>query len=182
MGVGLIPAGGGLKEIAVRAVNNAKGNDCLQFLKPAITQAASASVSKSALEAQEMGYLAPDDIIVFHPYELLAVAKTTARAMFDAAYRPPLPLPFPVAGRYGIANVMAQLVNMRDGGFISAHDEKLGATIASIVCGGDVEPGSLVDEQWLLDLEREAFMDLLKHPKTQERLVGLMQTGKPVRN
>ncbi len=182
VGVGLIPAGGGLKEIAARAVKNAKGNDLFQFLKPALTQAASASVSKSALEAQEMGYLSSDDIIVFHPYELLSVAKTTARAMFEAAYRPPLPLPFPVAGRYGIANVMAQLVNMRDGGFISKHDEKLGSMIANIVCGGDVEPGSVVDEQWLLDLERQAFMELLKHPKSQERLMGMMQNGKPVRN
>jgi 3-hydroxyacyl-CoA dehydrogenase len=77
---------------------------------------------------------------------------------------------------------MMQLVNMRDGGFISAHDFKLGQMIASIVSGGDVDPGSLVSEQWLLDLERKAFMELLNHPKTQERIMGMMQTGKPVRN
>ena len=69
-----------------------------------------------------------------------------------------------------------------DGGFISAHDYKLGAMIAEIVCGGEVEKGSLVSEQWLLDLERKAFMELLVHPKTQERIMGMMQTGKPVRN
>jgi 3-hydroxyacyl-CoA dehydrogenase len=182
VGVGLVPAGGGLKEAALRAADDAKGNDLLSFLKNYFTNAATANVSKSALEARKMGYLGRNDVIVFHPNELLHVAKVEARAMYDAGYRPPLPKPVPVAGRTGIANILAQLVNMRDGGFISAHDYKLGAMIAEIVCGGDVEPGSLVSEQWLLDLERKAFMELLAHPKTQERIMGMMQTGKPVRN
>ncbi|HJW53740.1 MAG TPA: 3-hydroxyacyl-CoA dehydrogenase family protein, partial [Burkholderiaceae bacterium] len=182
VGVGLIPAGGGLKEAAVRAAADAKGNDILQFLKNYFTNAAMANVSKSALEAQGMGYLAADDVIVFNPHELLHVAKVEARAMHDAGYRPKLQQPVPVVGRYGMATIMAQLVNMRDGGFISAHDYKLGAMIAEVVCGGDIEPGSLVSEQWLLDLERKAFMELLSHPKTQERIMGMLQTGKPVRN
>ncbi|WP_019142002.1 3-hydroxyacyl-CoA dehydrogenase/enoyl-CoA hydratase family protein [Noviherbaspirillum massiliense] len=182
VGVGLVPAGGGLKEIALRAAADAKGNDILQFLKSTFTNAATANVSKSALEAQKMGYLKSDDVIVFNPYELLHVAKVQARAMFDAGYRPPLKAQFPVTGRYGMATIMAQLVNMRDGGFISAHDFKLGSMIAEIVSGGDIEPGSLVSEQWVLDLERKAFMELLNHPKTQERIMGMMQTGKPVRN
>jgi len=182
VGVGLIPAGGGLKEAAVRAAADAKGNDLLQFLKDYFMHAATAAVSKSALEARSMGYLRADDVIVFNAYELLHVAKVEARALFDAGYRPPLRALVPVAGRYGMATIMAQLVNMRDGGFISAHDYKLGAMIAEIVCGGEVEKGSLVSEQWLLDLERKAFMELLVHPKTQERIMGMMQTGKPVRN
>jgi 3-hydroxyacyl-CoA dehydrogenase len=182
VGVGLIPAGGGLKEVAARAAADAKGNDLLQFLKNYFMNAATANVSKSALEAKKMGYLGADDVIVFNPYELLHVAKVEARALFDAGYRPPLKALVPVAGRYGMATIMAQLVNMRDGGFISAHDYKLGAMIAEIVCGGEVEAGSLVSEQWLLDLERKAFMELLVHPKTQERIMGMMQTGKPVRN
>jgi 3-hydroxyacyl-CoA dehydrogenase len=91
-------------------------------------------------------------------------------------------MPVPVTGRYGMATISAQLVNMRDGGFISAHDYKLGTMIAGIVSGGDIEPGSIVNEQWLLDLERKAFMELLNNPKTQERIMGMMQTGKPVRN
>ncbi|GAA4023116.1 3-hydroxyacyl-CoA dehydrogenase/enoyl-CoA hydratase family protein [Actimicrobium antarcticum] len=182
VGVGLIPAGGGLKEAAVRAAADAKGTDLLQFLKNYFTNAATAAVSKSALEAQKMGYLKSTDVIVFNAYELLHVAKVEARAMFDAGYRAPMKTLIPVAGRYGIATVTAQLVNMRDGGFISAHDFKLGAMIAAIVCGGDVDEGSLVNEQWLLDLERKAFMELLNHPKTQERIMGMMQTGKPVRN
>ena len=182
VGVGLIPAGGGLKEAAVRAAADAKGNDILPFLKNYFTNAATANVSKSALEAQKMGYLSQNDVIVFNPYELLHVAKVEARAMFDAGYRPQLPKLVPVAGRTGMATIMAQLVNMRDGGFISAHDFKLGSMIAEVVCGGDIEPGSLVSEQWLLDLERKGFMELLHNPKTQERIMGMMQTGKPVRN
>ncbi len=182
VGVGLIPAGGGLKEAALRAAADAKGNDLLQFLKNYFMNAATANVSRSALEARKMGYLGSDDVIVFNPYELLHVAKVEARALYDAGYRPPLQAQVPVAGRYGMATIMAQLVNMRDGGFISAHDYKLGAMIAEIVCGGEVEKDSLVSEQWLLDLERKAFMELLVHPKTQERIMGMMQTGKPVRN
>jgi 3-hydroxyacyl-CoA dehydrogenase len=182
VGVGLIPAGGGLKEAALRAASEAKGNDILQFLKSGFLNAATAAVSKSALEARQLGYLKNDDIIVFNPYELLHVAKVEARAMFDAGYRAPMPAPVPVVGRYGLATIMAQLVNMRDGGMISAHDFKLGQMIAEIVSGGEIEEGSLVDEQWLLDLERKAFMELLNHPKTQERIMGMMQTGKPVRN
>ena len=182
VGVGLIPAGGGLKEAAVRASNDAKGTDILQFLKTGFTNAATANVSKSALEAKAMGYLKEDDIIVFNPYELLHVAKVEARAMFDAGYRPPLQKPVTVVGRYGYGTIKAQLVNMRDGGFISAHDFKLGEMIAEIVSGGNVDQGSVVSEQWFLDMERKAFLELLNHPKTQERIMGMMQTGKPVRN
>ena len=182
VGVGLVPAGGGLKEAALRAAADAKGNDLLQFLKTCFTNAATAQVSKSALEARKMGYLSAGDTIVFNAYELLHVARVEARAMFDAGYRAPNRALVPVAGRYGMATIGAQLVNMRDGGFISAHDYKLGMMIAEIVSGGDIEPNSLVSEQWLLDLERKAFMELLGNPKTQERIMGMMQTGKPVRN
>ena len=182
VGVGLLPAGGGLKEIALRAAQDAKGNDILPFLKDRFTHAATAAVAKSAHEARRMGYLQADDVIVLHPHELLHVAMTQALALADAAYRPPLPMLIPVAGRYGIATIRAQLVNMREGGFISAHDEHIATLIADVVCGGDIEPGSLVSEQWLLDKERAGFMSLLAHPKTQERIMGMLQTGKPVRN
>ena len=182
VGVGLIPAGGGLKEAAARAANDARGNDILQFLKNYYMNAATAAVSRSALEAQTMGYLKSDDVIVFNAYELLHIAKTQARAMFDAGYRAPRKALVPLTGKYGLATIGAQLINMRDGGFISAHDYKLGLMIAEVVTGGEVEQGSLVDEQWLLDHERKAFMELLNNPKTQERIMGMMQTGKPVRN
>jgi 3-hydroxyacyl-CoA dehydrogenase len=182
VGVGLVPAGGGLKEIALRAAAEAKELDILPFLKNTFTYAASAEVSKSALQAQKMGYLTADDIILFNPYELLHVAKTQARALFGAGYRAPLPASIRVGGRHTLATIGAQLLNLRDGGFISAHDYKLGNMIAEIVSGGDIENGTVVNEQWLLDLERKAFMELLNHPKTQERIMGMMQTGKPVRN
>lgn len=182
VGVGLIPAGGGLKEAAARAAKEAQGTDILQFLKTGFTNAATANVSKSALEAKKMGYLKEDDVIVFNPYELLHVAKVEARAMFDAGFRPPLKTAIAMTGRYGLATIKAQLVNMRDGGFISAHDFKLGEMIAAIVSGGDIDQGSLVSEQWILDMERKAFLELLNHPKSQERIMGMLQTGKPVRN
>ena len=182
VGIGLLPAGGGLKEIALRSAREAKGNDILQFLKNRFTQAATAAVSKSAPEAKKMGYLSKGDVIVLHPHELLHVAKTQALAMAEAGYRPPLATLVPVTGRYGIATIKAQLVNMREGGFISAHDDHIASLIADIVCGGDIEPCSRVSEQWLLDKERAGFMALLAHPKTQERIMGMLQTGKPVRN
>jgi 3-hydroxyacyl-CoA dehydrogenase len=81
-----------------------------------------------------------------------------------------------------VATIKGQLVNMRDGGFVSAHDMQLATFIAEVLCGGDVEAGALVDEQWLLDLERRYFLQLVAHPKSQERMMGMLQTGKPVRN
>ena len=182
VGVGLVPAGGGLKEIAVRAARDAQGTDILQFLKNRYTHAAMANVSKSALEARAMGYLEREDVIVYNAYELLHVARAQARAMYDSGYRPPVARPVPVTGRYGWGTIKAQLVNMRDGGFISAYDFKLGDMIAEIVAGGNVDQGSMVSEQWLLDMERRAFLELLNNPKTQERIMGMLQTGKPVRN
>ena len=87
-----------------------------------------------------------------------------------------------VAGRNGIATIKGSLVNMRDGGFISAHDFHIASLIAHVVCGGDVDAGTLVTEEYLMTLERQAFCALLTHPKTQERIMGMMATGKPLRN
>ena len=185
VGVGLIPAGGGLTFGARRAAEEqaaAPDANLLDFLKKYVLAAGTAQVSRSAIEAQAMGYLLPDDRIVFHRQELLYAAVREAKAMHDAGYRPPRKAMIRVAGRTGTATVSAQLLNMREGGFISAHDFHLGRTIAEVMCGGDVEPGSVVDEEWLMALERKAFCSLLTHPKTQERVMGMMQTGKPVRN
>jgi 3-hydroxyacyl-CoA dehydrogenase len=185
VGVGLVPAGGGLAFGARRAAEEhavAPESSLLNYLKKYFMAAGTAQVSRSAIEAQAMGYLLPDDRIVFHRQELLYAAIREAKAMSDAGYRPPRKAPFRVAGRAGLATISAQLVNMRDGGFISAHDFHLGRLIAEAMCGGDVEAGSMVDEEWVMTLERKAFVSLLKHPKTQERIMGMMQTGKPVRN
>jgi len=188
VGVGLVPAGGGLKEAALRAADaaasvGASNGELLKFLSKSFENAAMAKVSGSALEARAMGYLKPSDTIVFNVFELLDTAKKEARALAAAGYRPPLPAKqIPVAGRSAISTIKAQLVNMRDGNFISAHDFLIASRIAEAVCGGDVEGGSLVDEEWLLQLERRAFVDLLGTQKTQERIMGMLQTGKPVRN
>jgi 3-hydroxyacyl-CoA dehydrogenase len=185
VGVGLIPGAGGLTYGARRAAEeSAAAPDAylLHFLTKYVTAAATAQVSRSAHEARAMGYLLPSDTVVFHIHELLHVAIAQAKAMHAAGWRPPLRIPFKVAGRGGRATIEAQLVGMRDGGFISAHDFHLGRTVAHVMCGGDVDAGSLVDEDWLLALEREAFTSLVAHPKTQERILGMMQTGKPVRN
>jgi 3-hydroxyacyl-CoA dehydrogenase len=186
IGVGLVPGAGGLKEGALRGALSAQQAgqaDVFPFVRQWFTNVAMANVSKSALEAQRMGYLAQHDTIVFNVHELLWTAIGEAYCLHATGYRPPLtPQRFPVAGRAGIANIKGQLVNMRDGGFISAHDYFVASLIAEVMCGGDVEPGSIVDEQWLLDLERKAFMQLINHPKSQERMMGMMQSGKPVRN
>jgi 3-hydroxyacyl-CoA dehydrogenase len=186
VGVGLIPGGGGLTYIARRAAEMASaGNanaDILKFLTDGFTSAAMAKVGTSAIENRKNGYLLWSDVIVPNKDELLYVATQQAKAMYDSGYRAPTKTLFPVAGRNGIATIKAQLVNMRDGGFISQHDFHIGALIADVVCGGDVDAGSLVSEEYLMALERKHFCGLLDSPKTQERIMGMLSTGKPVRN
>ncbi|MBX3621844.1 MAG: 3-hydroxyacyl-CoA dehydrogenase/enoyl-CoA hydratase family protein [Rhizobacter sp.] len=186
VGVGLIPGGGGLTYIARRAAEMASaGNanaDILKFLTDGFTAAAMAKVGTSAIENRKNGYLLWSDIVVPNKDELLYVASQQAKAMYESGYRAPAKAMFPVAGRNGIATIKAQLVNMRDGGFISQHDFHIGALIADVVCGGDVDAGSLVNEEYLMALERKHFCALLEHPKSQERAMGMLSTGKPVRN
>ena len=185
VGVGLVPGAGGLTYIARRAAENAAastGKDLLPFLTEGFTAAAMAKVGTSAIESRKLGYLLASDLIVPHKDELLFVASNEARAMFAGGYRPPHKRQFAVAGRSGIATLKGSLVNMRDGGFISAHDFHIASLIAHVVCGGDVDVGSLVDEGYLMTLERQAFCQLLVHPKTQARIMGMMSTGKPLRN
>ncbi len=183
VGVGLLPAGGGCKEFAQRAAAEAKGGDIFPFLKRYFQQIAMGEVAKSAEMAREMGYLKLSDRIVMNRFELLHVAKQEAKALNATAYRPPLhQRQIPVAGRTGIATFKASMLNMREGGFISEHDYNIGCRVAEIMCGGDVESGSLVDEQWLLDLERHHFMELIATDKTRERVEYMLKNGKPLRN
>jgi len=185
VGVGLIPGAGGLTYIARRAAENAAastGKDILPFLTEGFTAAAMAKVGTSALESRKLGYLLESDIIVPNKDELLFVALNEARAMYQGGWRAPHKRLFPVAGRSGVATIKGQLVNMRDGGFISQHDFHIASLIANVVCGGDVDPGTLVSEEYLMTLERQAFCSLIVHPKTQERIMGMLSTGKPLRN
>jgi len=185
VGVGLVPGAGGLTYIARRAAENtalSTDKDILKCLTEGFTAAAMAKVGTSALESRQLGYLLDSDIIVPNKDELLYVALAEAKAMFNNGYRAPQRRLFPVAGRSAKATIQGQLVNMRDGGFISAHDFHIASLIAGVVTGGDVDANTLVTEEYLMTLERQAFCSLIVNPKTQERILGMLSTGKPVRN
>jgi 3-hydroxyacyl-CoA dehydrogenase len=183
-GVGLLPAGGGLKELAVRASQAAgPGGDVFAELKKCFETVAMAKVSTSAPEAKELGLLRAEDVVAFNAYELLHIAKAQARTLAERGYRPPLPARrIQVAGDVGIATFRMLLVNMLEGRFISEYDDEIATRIATVLCGGDVDRGSIVDEDWLLTLERRHFVELAQQPKTQERIAHMLKTGKPLRN
>lgn len=183
-GVGLLPAGGGLKEIATRVgLAAGQGGDVFAGLKPYFEAIAMGKVSASALEAKELKLARENDVVIFNAYELLHVAKQQVKALAESGYRPALPArQIPVAGDVGIATFKMMLVNMLEGRFISEHDMEVSTRIATVLCGGNVDRGSLVDEEWLLKLEREHFIALAMMPKTQERILYMLQNGKPLRN
>lgn len=186
-GVGLIPAGGGCKEFAIRAAEwaarSATPNEVFDYLQPVFQTIAMAKVAKSAHEAIDYGFALPSDTVLFNAHELLWVAIREARALADAGHVPPRQArQVPVAGKNGIATLEMMLVNMREGGMISAHDYKVAKFAAIALCGGEVETGSLVDEEWLITVERRLFVELLKDPLTQARIRHTLETGKPLRN
>jgi 3-hydroxyacyl-CoA dehydrogenase len=185
VGVGLVPGAGGLTYIARRAAENATAStnkDLIPFLTEGFKAAAMASVGTSALESRGLGYVLDSDVVVPHKDELLFTAINEAKALFAGGYRAPHKRLFPVAGRSGKATILGSLVNMRDGGFISQHDFHIAGLIAGVLTGGEVDAGTLVSEEYLMTLERQAFCSLLEHPKTQERIMGMLSTGKPLRN
>lgn len=183
VGVGLLPAGGGCKELALRAAQNAKEDDPFMQLKNYFKTVATAQMAKSAEQAKELGYLRPADQVVMNRFELLHAAKAQAHALAEAGYRPPLKVrKFPVAGSTGIATLKSLLVNMLEGDYISEHDYLIGSKVAYVMCGGNLTTGSLVDEDWFLELERTAFIELLATEKTQARVEHMLRTGKPLRN
>ncbi len=183
-GVGLLPAGGGLKELAVRASQAAGADgDVFAQLKQVFETVAMAKASTSALEAKSLGLLRADDVVSFHPHELLHIARGQALALADRGYRPPLPARrVRVAGDVGIATFRMLLVNMLEGRFISEYDAEIATRIATVLCGGEVDRNALVDEDWLLRLEREHFVALARQDKTQARIEHMLKTGKPLRN
>ncbi len=183
-GVGLLPAGGGLKEIAVRASQAAgPGGDVFAELKKTFETVAMAKVSASAVEAKELGLMRAGDKVAFNAYELLHIAKQEALALAETGYRPPLPARrIQVAGDVGIATFKMMLVNMLEGRFISPYDYEIAVRIATVLCGGEVDRGAVVDEEWLLKLERKHFVELAQQEKTQARIAHMLKTGKPLRN
>jgi 3-hydroxyacyl-CoA dehydrogenase len=191
VGVGLIPGAGGLAYLARRAaeqveaakgVSGQNGAELIGFVKEGFQAAAMAKVGVSAHESRKYGYLGWDDVIVPNKDEVLYVAIAQAKAMFESGYRAPHKRTFAVAGRNVKSTLQSSLINMRDGGFISQHDYLISSMIADVLTGGDVDAGTQVTEEYLMALERKHFCTLLDNPKTQERIMGMLSTGKPVRN
>ncbi len=182
LGVGVIPAGGGCKELAQRAAFYVGQEDLMPYIQRYFQQIATAQVATSATEALQMSYLRPTDQWVMHSNEVLYAALIKVHALQETNYLPPLAKRFKIAGIEGHARLQAGLVNWLEGGFISKHDYTLANELAFVLCGGDLNQNTLVDEQWILKLEREAFIKLAKTELTQQRINHLLETGKPLRN
>ncbi len=184
VGVGLIPAGGGTKEMTLRVSDRLEAGDIeLNDLQNAFMNIATAKVSTSAQEAFDMHILRDRDNITLNRKRLIADAKEAALALAEAGYSQPVPRKdIKVQGKSGLALFHAGIYGMRMGHYISDHDKKIAEKIAYVMCGGDLSYPQTVSEQYLLDLEREAFLSLTGEKKTLERIQSLLQGGKPVRN
>ncbi|MBI3362007.1 MAG: enoyl-CoA hydratase/isomerase family protein [Chloroflexi bacterium] len=185
VGVGLVPGGGGCKEMVRRIISPAmqtKNADALPFLTRAFETVGQAKVGTSAEESRALGFLGPCDRIVMNRDHVLAEAKREVLAMIEAGYRPPAPARLYAAGRDALAALNVGVYMFRQGQYISDHDALIGRKLAHILCGGDLSAPAWVDEQYFLDLEREAFLSLCGEPKTLERIWHTLQTGKPLRN
>ena len=188
-GVGLIPGAGGTKEMLIRANERAAGGEDLDLfhtLKPVFENIAMAKVSTSAQEAREMGYLRPADLIAMNRDRLVADAKQTALALARAGYRPPGVSPaepsIRVLGEQFLAGAKLAIHMLLRGEHISEYDAVVGRKLANILAGGPLSAPQLVSEQYVLDLERDAFVSLCGERKTQERIAHTLKTGKPLRN
>ncbi|MBV9504900.1 MAG: enoyl-CoA hydratase/isomerase family protein [Acidobacteriia bacterium] len=191
-GVGLLPAGGGCKEMTLQALNAAaevrgggrsESVELFEALRRNFESVAMAKVSTSAWEARRLGYLAEADGITMNRGRLLLDAKQAARELASAGYAAPLPrTDIPAPGQNILATFKLAVHTMREAEFISDHDVKVANRVAYVLCGGNVTPGAPVSEQYLLDLEREAFLSLCGEKKTVERIAFTLKTGKPLRN
>jgi 3-hydroxyacyl-CoA dehydrogenase len=191
-GVGLIPGGGGCKEMTIHSVEagssirpDARGEsvEIYEAVKKNFEIIAMAKVSTSAAEARSLGFLTPSDAITMNRERLLTDAKNKARAIADAGYSAPMPrTDIAAPGVSTLATLKLAVWTMNEAQFISDHDAKVANWVAYALCGGNVNPGTPVSEQYLLDLEREAFLSLCGEKKTQERIAFTLKTGKPLRN
>jgi len=192
VGVGLLPGGGGCKEMLLRAVDSAasirpdgrgESVELMEAMKKAFETIATAKVSTSAHEARGLGFLSSADRITMNRERILSDAKARALELASAGYEPPvMRMDIPAPGENILAALKMGVHLMRQGDYVSDHEKKLGAKIAEILCGGNVTPGTPVSEQYLLDLEREAFKSLCGEKKTQERIQFTLKTGKTLRN
>jgi 3-hydroxyacyl-CoA dehydrogenase len=191
-GVGLIPGGGGCKEMTIRSVEagssirpdgRGEGVEIYEAMKKSFETIAMAKVSTSAAEARGFGFLKTSDAITMNRERLLTDAKNKARTIADAGYSAPVPrIDIAAPGENALATLKLAVWTMHEAQFISDHDAKVANWVAYALCGGKVTPGTPVTEQYLLDLEREAFMSLCGEKKTQERIAFTLKTGKPLRN
>ncbi len=184
IGVGLLPAGGGTKEMCLRAVELARqyDTDVTPFLFKNFQQIGMAKVSMGAAELRDMGYLRAGDSISMDADRLIADAKQKVLGL-AVNYRPQRPVEnIPAPGRSIAASIKSQLWNMQMGGYVTEYEAQMGGVIADVITGGDVPAGTLISEQYLLQLEREAFMSLCGNKKTVERIQHMLKKGKPLRN
>src|ERR1700677_834570 len=191
-GVGLIPGGGGCKEMTIRSVEagssirpdgRGEGVEIYEAMKKSFETIALAKVSTRAAEAGAFGFLKPSDTITMNRERLLTDAKNKARSIAEAGYSAPVPrTDIAAPGVNALATLELAVWTMHEGEFISDHDAKVANWVAYALCGGKVTPGTPVTEQYLLDLEREAFLSLCGEKKTQERIAFTLKTGKPLRN
>ena len=192
VGVGLLPGGGGCKEMLLRAVDAAssirpagrgESVELMEAMKKNFETIAMAKVSTSAAEAYNLGFLSDADVITMNRERLLTDAKRRALALVEEGYSAPvMRTDIPAPGESILATLKLGVHLMRQGEYISDHEVKIGSKVAEVLCGGNITPGTLVSEQYLLDLEREAFKSLCGEKKTQERIQYTLKTGKTLRN
>jgi len=196
VGVGLLPGGGGCKEMLLRAVDSAAASrgkvsgealagsvEMMEAMKKAFEAIATAKVATSAHEARGLGFLSDSDRITMNRERVLSDAKARALELARAGYEPPIPRSdIPAPGESLLAALKMGVHLMRQGDFITDYEVKLGGKIAEVICGGNVTPGTPVSEQYILDLEREGFKSLCGEKKTQERIQYTLKTGKTLRN
>jgi len=192
VGVGLLPGGGGCKEMLLRAVESAasirpdgrsESVGLIEAMKKAFETVATGKVSTSAEEARGLGFLSSSDRVTMNRERVLSDAKARALELVAAGYEPPvMRTSIPAPGENILAALKLGIYLMRQGGFVSDHEQKVGTKIAEVLCGGIVTAGTPVSEQYLLDLEREAFKSLCGEKKTQERIQFTLKTGKTLRN
>jgi 3-hydroxyacyl-CoA dehydrogenase len=192
VGVGLLPGGGGCKEMLLRALDNAKAVrpdgrgesvEVMEGMKRIFETIAMAKVSTSAYEARGLGFLSDGDMISMNRERILADAKDRALELARAGYRAPVPrMDIPAPGENVLATLRLGIHLMKQAEYISEHDVKVATKVAEVICGGNVTPGTPVSEQYILDLEREGFKSLCGEKKTQERIQFTLKTGKPLRN
>jgi 3-hydroxyacyl-CoA dehydrogenase len=191
VGVGLLPGAGGCKEMVLRALDSAEAVrpggrgesvELMEAMKRAFETIAMAKVSTSVEEARGLGFISKSDRVTMNRERVLSDAKARALELVRSGYEPPQPRTVPAPGENILAALKLGVHLMRQGEYITEYEVKIGTKVAEVLCGGRVSPGTPISEQYLLDLEREAFKSLCGERKTQERIQHTLKTGKPLRN